>query len=129
VLNELQLSRIRIIGIAKGADRKPGLETLILPENETPLKLPKDSPVLLLIQYIRDEAHRFAITAHQKKLAKKRRTSVLEKIKGIGTKRRQRLLKHFGGLQSLSRAGVPDLVAVPGISQQLAQKIYDCFSR
>lgn len=129
VLNELQLAQIRIIGVAKGADRKPGLETLILPENETPLKLPKDSPALLLIQHIRDEAHRFAITAHRKKLAKKRRTSVLEEIKGIGTKRRQRLLSYFGGLQSLSRAGVPDLVAVPGISRQLAQKIYDSFSR
>ena len=129
VLNELQLAQIRIIGVAKGADRKPGLETLILPENETPLKLPKDSPALLLIQHIRDEAHRFAITAHRGKLAKKRRTSVLEEIKGIGTKRRQRLLSYFGGLQSLSRAGVPDLVAVPGISRKLAQKIYDFFSR
>jgi excinuclease ABC subunit C len=128
VLNELQLAKIRLIGVAKGVDRN-SLETLILPENETPLKLPKDSPALLLIQHIRDEAHRFAITAHRKKLAKKRRTSVLEEIKGIGTKRRQRLLSYFGGLQSLSRAGVPDLTAVPGISRQLAQKIYDFFSR
>jgi excinuclease ABC subunit C len=127
VLTELQLTRIRIIGIAKGPGRKPGLETLILAEEDTPLRLPKDSPALHLIQQIRDEAHRFAITAHRRRRAKARRTSLLEEIDGIGPQRRQRLLNHFGGLQGVSRAGIEDLVAVPGIHRQLAQYIYDFF--
>ncbi len=127
VLAELQLTRIRIIGIAKGPGRKPGLETLILAEEDTPLRLPKDSPALHLIQQIRDEAHRFAITAHRRRRAKARRTSLLEEIDGIGPQRRQRLLNHFGGLQGVSRAGIEDLAAVPGIHRQLAQYIYDFF--
>jgi excinuclease ABC subunit C len=126
VLNKLQLAHIQIIGIAKGAERKPGLETLVLSEDDT-FTLPQDSPALHLIQHIRDEAHRFAITAHRKRRAKTRRTSILEEIEGIGPKRRQRLLTHFGGLQGLSRAGVEDLIAVPGINRQLAQKIYELF--
>lgn len=127
VLAELQLTRIRIIGIAKGPGRKPGLETLILAEEDTPLRLPKDSPALHLLQQIRDEAHRFAITAHRRRRAKARRTSLLEEIDGIGPQRRQRLLNHFGGLQGVSRAGIEDLAAVPGIHRQLAQYIYDFF--
>ena len=127
VLNKLQLTNIRIIGVAKGLGRKPGLETLILSENDTPLKLPKNSPALHLIQQIRDEAHRFAITAHRRRRAKRQRTSILEEIAGIGPKRRQRLLNHFGGLQGVSRAGIIDLAAIPGIDQQLATKIYDFF--
>lgn len=125
VLSELELTNIRIIGVAKGPGRKLGLETLILPENDTALKLPKDSLALHLIQHIRDEAHRFAITAHRARRAKVRRTSILEEIEGIGSKRRRNLLSYFGGLQGVSGAGVEDLVAVPGINQQLAQKIYD----
>jgi len=127
VLTELQLTQIRIIGIAKGIGRKPGLETLIFAEEDTPLRLPKDSPALHLLQQIRDEAHRFAITAHRRRRAKARRTSVLEEIDGIGIQRRQRLLNHFGGLQGVSRAGIEDLAAVPGIHRQLAQHIYDFF--
>ena len=127
VLNKLQLTNIRIIGVAKGLGRKPGLETLILSENDTPLKLPKNSPALHLIQQIRDEAHRFAITAHRRRRAKRQRTSILEEIAGIGPKRRQRLLNHLGGLQGVSRAGIMDLAAIPGIDQQLATKIYDFF--
>ena len=127
VLNELQLTNIRILGVAKGLGRKTGLETLILSENDTPLKLPKNSPALHLIQQIRDEAHRFAITAHRRRRAKRQRTSILEEIAGIGPKRRQRLLNHFGGLQGVSRAGIIDLAAIPGIDQQLATKIYDFF--
>ncbi len=127
VLAELQFSNIKIIGVAKGPTRKPGLETLILAENAPPLILPKDSPALHLIQQIRDEAHRFAITAHRNRRAKVRRTSVLEEIEGVGPKRRQRLLRHFGGLQGVSRAGVIDLAEVPGVDQQLAKKIYEFF--
>jgi excinuclease ABC subunit C len=127
VLNELELTQIRIIGVAKGPNRQPGLESLILSEDDPPLKLPKDSPALLLIQQIRDEAHRFAITAHRGRHAKIQRTSVLESIKGIGLKRRQDLLNYFGGLQGISQATVEDLVAVPGIDKLLAQKIYDFF--
>lgn len=127
VLSELELTDIRIIGVAKGSGRKPGLETLILPEENTPLRLPKDSPALHLIQQIRDEAHRFAITAHRGRRAKALHTSVLEDIEGIGSKRRQLLLSYFGGLQGVSQAGVEDLAAVPGIDRQLAQKIYNFF--
>ncbi|OQY47252.1 MAG: excinuclease ABC subunit C [Candidatus Parabeggiatoa sp. nov. 2] len=127
VLTELQLTNIRIIGIAKGPGRKPGLETLISSEDDTPLRLPKDSAALHLIQQIRDEAHKQAITAHRRRRAKVRRTSILEEVEGIGPKRRQRLLSHFGGLQGVSRAGVEDLTAAEGINRQLAQKIYDFF--
>ena len=127
VLNKLQLTDIRIIGVAKGPGRQAGLESLILFEDEPPLRLPKDSPALLLILQIRDEAHRFAITAHRGRHAKIQRTSVLEEIKGIGLKRRQYLLNYFGGLQGISEASVEDLVAMPGIEKLLAQKIYDFF--
>ncbi len=127
VLEELQINEIQIIGVAKGTTRKPGLETLILPETEEALSLAKDSPALHLIQQIRDEAHRFAITGHRNRRAKARRVSVLEEIEGIGHKRRQQLIAHFGGLQGVQRAGVEDLARVPGINQALAQKIYDAF--
>jgi excinuclease ABC subunit C len=127
VLAELQLNSILIIGIAKGPQRTPGLESLILPGEKQPLILPKDSLALHLIQFIRDEAHRFAITAHRRRCAKVRRTSVLETIAGIGPKRRQRLLNYFGGLTGISQANVEDLAAVPGIDQALAQQIYHFF--
>lgn len=125
VLEELQINEIQIIGVAKGSTRKAGLEHLILPDVEEPLYLSKDSPALHLIQHIRDESHRFAITGHRNRRAKARRVSVLEDIEGIGGKRRQQLIAHFGGLQGVQRAGVEDLTQVPGISQALAQKIYD----
>jgi excinuclease ABC subunit C len=116
-----------LIGIAKGPDRVPGKEQLFLYGQDAPIMVPPNSPALLLIQQIRDEAHRFAITGHRKRRAKSRRESGLEQIAGIGPKRRQRLLKQFGGLQALSEAGVEDIARVDGISQILAQQIYQTF--
>lgn len=127
VLEELQIEGVIIIGVAKGPERKPGMETLFLSDHIKPFILPEDSPALHLIQQVRDEAHRFAITGHRARRAKKRNTSVLESISGMGPKRRQRLLKQFGGLQEVARAGVEDMARVQGISKQLAQKIYDSF--
>ncbi|MCK5877772.1 MAG: excinuclease ABC subunit UvrC [Candidatus Marithrix sp.] len=122
VLQELDLT-IYIVGIAKDLSRKAGLETLILPD--TSLTLDKESPALHLIQLIRDEAHRFAITSHRNRRDKIRRTSTLEQIEGIGPKKRRQLLVYFGGLQGIARAGVAEIAKVQGISQPLAQKIYD----
>lgn len=127
VFHELQWSPPQIIGIAKGPARKIGLETLILSEHERPLRLPPTSPVLHVLQQIRDEAHRVAITAHRKRRAKRRQTSILEQIEGVGPRRRQKLLTYFGGLQGIAKAGTEDLARVPGISRQLAQKIYEFF--
>ena len=125
VMNELQVSGVTIVGVAKGPTRKPGLETLCLSGQEHPFILPSDSPALHLIQQIRDEAHRFAITGHRQRRAKARTTSVLEEIPGLGPKRRQMLLRQFGGLHEVARAGVEDLAKISGISPQLAQRIYD----
>ncbi len=125
VLRELQIDEIMVIGIAKGTTRKPGLETLLLNDGRTEYRLPPDSVALHLLQHVRDEAHRFAIEAHRRSRAKNRNRSPLEEITGIGAKRRQRLMQQFGGLQGISRAGVDDLKRVPGISQELAQRIYD----
>ncbi|MGD9109063.1 MAG: excinuclease ABC subunit UvrC [Gammaproteobacteria bacterium] len=125
VLNELKISEIIILAIAKGITRKPGWETIFMLGQSKPINLPPDSYALHLIQQIRDEAHRFAITAHRARRAKSRKKSSLENIPGIGMKRRQMLLKHFGGLQGILKASVEDLAKTPNISQQLAQKIYD----
>jgi excinuclease ABC subunit C len=127
VLEELQVQGVSVVGVAKGMDRKPGLETLVLSDSEHPTILPPGSSALHLIQQIRDEAHRFAITGHRQRRAKARTTSPLEQIPGMGPKRRQQLLKHFGGLRGVSRAGVAELSKVPGISRKLAQQIYDSF--
>ncbi len=127
VLEELSVQGVSLVGVAKGADRKPGLERLFLFGRKAPIILPADSPALHLIQQIRDEAHRFAITGHRARRAHARTTSALEEIAGIGPKRRQRLLREFGGLQELARAGVEDLSRVEGISRRLAQQIYEAF--
>jgi excinuclease ABC subunit C len=123
VLEELQISSVKILGVAKGPTRKAGLETLFLSGRATPLNAQADSPALHLIQQIRDEAHRFAITGHRNRRAKTRNTSVLESIAGIGSKRRRELLRQFGGLQELKRASVEDIAKTPGISKELAKKI------
>jgi len=125
VLKELQIEGVTLVGIAKGPGRKAGLETLFLSSKATPIILPENSGALHVLQQIRDEAHRFAITGHRQRRAKMRKTSVLEAIPGLGPKRRQSLLKQFGGLQEITKAGVEDLATVNGISRDLAQKIYD----
>ncbi len=124
VLNELGLGQIALLGVAKGEARKPGLEQLILPDEKEPLRLPPDHPALHLIQEVRDEAHRFAITGHRAQRAKKRTTSSLEDIPGIGPKRRQRLLQTFGGLRGIQSAGIEEIAQVEGMSRELAEKLY-----
>jgi excinuclease ABC subunit C len=126
-LEELQIIDVQIIGVAKGPGRKPGLETLHLYGEGDTLSLPADSPALHLIQQVRDEAHRFAITGHRQQRAKTRRTSPLEQIPGVGPKRRQQLLQQLGGLREVARAGVDDLARVAGVNRKLAQQIYDAF--
>jgi len=127
VLEELQLNEPILIGVAKGPSRKAGLETLIIERDNKQLHLPHDSSALHLIQHIRDESHRFAITGHRQRRKKTRNQSPLENIDGVGQKRRQNLLRHFGGLQGITSAGVGDLAKVNGINKNLAQKIYDTF--
>ncbi|QNK30902.1 excinuclease ABC subunit UvrC [Serratia sp. JUb9] len=118
-------SKPRLIGIAKGADRKAGLETLFFVPAGEGISLPADSPALHVIQHIRDDSHNHAITGHRQKRAKVKNTSALELIEGVGPKRRQTLLKFMGGLQPLMNASVEEIAKVPGISQALAEKIYN----
>ena len=127
VMQELQLEDVKLVAVAKGRERKPGKEELFLSGSRQPTILPADSPGLHLIQQVRDEAHRFAIAGHRQRRGRARTTSTIERIPGIGGKRRQALLKNFGGLREVARAGVEDLTRVPGISPKLAQKIYDAF--
>ncbi len=126
-MQEIQVSGPLLVGVAKGTDRRPGQERLFLQERVLPLALQHDSPGLYLIQSIRDEAHRFAISGHRQRRAKTRQTSPLEGIEGVGAKRRQQLLRFFGGLQELRRAGIEEITRVPGISQAIAERIYDRF--
>lgn len=124
VLAKLAITVPSLLGIAKGAKRKPGLEQLWVSGQAAPLILPSHAPALHLLQQLRDEAHRFAITGHRRRRAKTRRTSTLETIPGIGPKRRQLLLKQFGGMAGLKRAGIEDIAKLAGIGKILAQAIY-----
>jgi excinuclease ABC subunit C len=123
-LADLGLAELAMIGVAKGEDRKPGLETLIFPDDRLPLQLSSQHPALHLIQEIRDEAHRFAITGHRAKRSKARKTSTLESLPGIGPARRKALVSQFGGLAGVLEATIEQLVEVPGISREQAEKIY-----
>ena len=124
VLAEQGLHTTRLIGMAKGPERKPGEEDIVFPDRPHPLNLPPDHPGLHLLQQIRDEAHRFAIQGHRARRAKARTTSSLQEIEGIGARKRQALLAHFGGLRGVHAASVDDLSRVPGISRALAERIF-----
>lgn len=125
VLAELDVALPAVAAVAKGADRRPGQERLFLLGHEGPSILPADSKALHLIQRVRDEAHRFAITGHRRSRSRSRQASVLETVPGLGPSRRRAMLKHFGGLQGVLRAGVEDLAVVRGISRSLAESIYE----
>ncbi|MDP9082489.1 MAG: excinuclease ABC subunit UvrC, partial [Pseudomonadota bacterium] len=125
VLEELGVGGITLIGVAKGPDRRPGQEQLFLLGQDTPTILAADSRALHLIQRVRDEAHRFAITGHRRKRAKRHNQSVLEAIPGLGPVKRRELLKQFGGLQGILRAGIDDFVQIRGLGRELAEVIYE----
>jgi excinuclease ABC subunit C len=124
VLVELGMNDVTIVGVAKGAGRKPGLEELIIESEARTLQLPPAHPGLHLIQAIRDEAHRFALLGHRARRGKARTTSMLNEIPGIGAKRRQALIEHFGGLRGVQAAAIDDIAKVEGISRPLAERIY-----
>ena len=127
VLADLAIADVLVVGVAKGVERRAGHETLILGATGKSLWPGPESPALHLIQAVRDEAHRFAITGHRKQRQKARDTSKLEDIAGIGAKRRTALLKHFGGLPGVVNAGVEEIAQVKGMSRELAEKIYALF--
>jgi excinuclease ABC subunit C len=125
VLSDLQLSGVEVIGVAKGTTRKAGFETLLNGATGRERQLGVDNPALHLIQQIRDEAHRFAITGHRARRDKSRQRSTLEDIAGVGAKRRRELLRHFGSAQGVENANIEELKKVSGISATMAQQIYD----
>lgn len=127
VLDGLNVTDVTLLGVAKGPGRKAGWEKLILVKEDREINLPEDSKALHLLQHIRDEAHRFAITAHRKKRQKTRTKSTLEEIEGVGGKRRQALLHRFGGIRELAKAPCEEIAKVPGISDSLALRIYQYF--
>jgi len=127
VLKELEIDGIKLVGVAKGEGRKPGRERLYVSGQAGGLALPTNSPALHLVQQLRDEAHRFALVGHRARRRRRQTASPLEQISGLGPKRRRDLLRQFGGLQAVARAGVDDLAKVKGISRQLAESIYRHF--
>lgn len=124
VFEELGISDITLIGVAKGVTRKAGMEQLIDALTGDVFRVPSDSPALHLIQHIRDESHRFAISGHRARRDKKRRQSTLEGIEGVGAKRRRELIRYFGGIQEIRKAGVEEIAKVKGISRTMADTIY-----
>ncbi|UDL03437.1 excinuclease ABC subunit UvrC [Marinobacter sp. CA1] len=124
VFDELEISDIPLIGVAKGVTRRAGMEQLIDAMTGDVFRVPADSPALHLIQHIRDESHRFAITGHRARRDKKRRQSTLEGIDGVGAKRRRELIRYFGGIQEIRKASVDEIAKVKGISKTLAESIY-----
>ncbi len=127
VLSDFQIQGVTLVGVAKGEGRKAGLETLFVSGQEKGISLPPDSPALQLVLQIRDEAHRFAITGHRKRRAKARVSSTLEEVPGLGPKRRQALLQHFGGIRAIATASIEELAKVQGISRRLAETIYGSY--
>jgi excinuclease ABC subunit C len=124
-LKEAGSEDLAVVGVAKGADRRPGQERLFLPGNAIPVTLAADSAALHFVQRVRDEAHRFAITGHRRRRARRYKESILETVPGLGPARRRALLTHFGGLQGIMRAGVADLEKVAGVGAAMARSLYD----
>ena len=128
MIDELQLGvDMQIVGVAKGPARRPGEETLLMCRLGREVHLNHDSPALHLVQQIRDEAHRYAVSGHRSSRTRQRRKSVLEDISGLGPKRRKALLTHFGGIRELRQASEEDIASVPGISKHLARLVYEFF--
>jgi excinuclease ABC subunit C len=124
VFEELQIEGVELLGVAKGPERRPGEEDLWRPGNDHAFGLDPHSKALHLLQQIRDEAHRFAVSGHRQRRDKARRESALDGIPGVGGKRKKALLQHFGGLKGIRSAGIEDLQQVEGISRSLAERIY-----
>ncbi len=129
VMNELEISNMMLVGVAKGPDRRPGQERLFIMEDSVALTLPNDSTALHLVQRIRDEAHRFAIAGHRQKRGKARQESLLQSIEGLGPAKRRELLRQFGGIQGLKKASIMDIEQAKGIGHALAEKIFAAFNR
>lgn len=127
VFNTLNLRDILLVGVAKGSTRKAGFETLLIPDGDGQYRTvhcASDNPGLHLIQQIRDESHRFAITGHRNRRDKSRRQSTLENVEGVGPKRRKDLLRYFGSVRGIKQASVDEIMKVSGISATLAEQIY-----
>jgi excinuclease ABC subunit C len=127
-MDEIGLKNIFLVGVSKGADRKAGKEKLIMPNNKILTNIDETNLGFHLIQQVRDEAHRFAITGHRARRAKTRLASSIEDVEGIGSKKRKNLLAYFGGIEGVKNATVEELITVDGINNQLAEKIYNYFN-